>query len=138
MRFGRIALVVVVVLAVAAAAYYFILGSGADLFAPTSTITESRGDLAKRPSASSSLPYKDDYGMTRVAGYIDNQLGKELKAVQVEVRLLDDKNNKRELLRYEVTDVAPRSRKSFDVNAGAITGTRKAEIKVVKIEAAGR
>jgi len=105
-----------------------------NVFAKKSTVTDEK-QIKKMAIGFVGLPYKDDYGMTRVGGYIDNVSSKELTTVKIEMRMIDDKGNKRELVKYEIIDVPAKSRKTFDANAGALGGTRKAEIKIVAVEA---
>ena len=38
-------------------------------------------------------------------------------------------------MKYTITDLGPKSRKTFDAVGGSFTGARQAQMKVVKIEA---
>lgn len=79
-------------------------------------------------------PYKDDYQMSRIPGYVDNLTGTKLSKVDIEIQLADGDGNRKEVVKYTVIDVEPRSRKTFDANAGAISGPRRASVKVKSIE----
>jgi hypothetical protein len=79
-------------------------------------------------------PYKDDYDLSRLPGYLDNKGELKIVRATLEIELRDSSDNRREVVSYEVRDVQPGSRKTFDANAGAINGPRKAAVKVVELE----
>lgn len=79
-------------------------------------------------------PYPDDYGMTRIPGYMDNVSKDDLRNVQIEIQLLDDKGNRKEIVKYTVEAVPVGARRTFDVNAGPISGPRTATVKLVSVE----
>jgi hypothetical protein len=133
MRGARIVLVLIVLGLLAAVAYLLLSPAGLDLLRGSTTVT-SEEEIVKMTAGFVALPYRDDYGMTRLSGYIDNLTDKELAEVQLEMQLIDKDGNKAEVVRYTLKDIPPKSRKTFDANAGAIGGSRTAEIKVTSVK----
>lgn len=78
-------------------------------------------------------PYKDDYGMLRLPGYVDNLTGSDIASVKLEMTLYEN-GERREVVEYVVRDVPAKSRRSFDANGGAIPGMRTAQVRVVAVE----
>ena len=78
-------------------------------------------------------PYKDDYGVVRIPGYVDNLGNKEITRVQLKITLYE-KQDRREIVTYEVENVPVGSRKTFDANAGVLEGGRTAEVVVETLE----
>ncbi|RJQ54657.1 MAG: hypothetical protein C4521_03940 [Actinobacteria bacterium] len=79
-------------------------------------------------------PYQDDYQLVRIAGYVQNLGRAKIASAYLEIQLLDGDGNKKELVKYQVNEVPAYSRKSFDANAGSIAGSRKAEVKITRLE----
>ena len=131
---GLRVLIVLIIIAVAGGAVYFILGDDvAAMFESTSVVKDPKV-IDKTVVAFVRNPFEDDYGIKRLAGYVDNKGKKDLAVVNIEIQLLDGDGNKKELVKYRVENVPPSSRKPFDANAGAIQGDREAQIKVVSLE----
>lgn len=133
MRKSGIVLAVGLALIAGVVAYFLLSPSGADLLRSKKVITDAKV-INKTAVGYVGNPYKDDYQMSRVTGYVDNLGKQELARVVFEIRLIDSDGNRKERVKYVVTDVPARSRKSFDANAGAISGARNAEAKIVEIE----
>ncbi len=90
--------------------------------------------IAKSVVAFVRNPYKDDYDISRIVGYVENRGRGKLVRAHLEIQLLDKDGNKKELVKYDVTDVPPMSRRSFDANAGGLSGDRRAAAKITEIE----
>lgn len=78
-------------------------------------------------------PYKDDYGVARIPGYVDNLGSEDIALVSLEIQLYE-KEDKRELVKYEVRGIPAGTRKSFDANAGTLGDARTATVKIVGLE----
>jgi hypothetical protein len=131
---GLRVLIVLIVIAVAGGAVYFILGDDvAAMLESTSVVTDEKA-IDETVVAFVRNPFEDDYGIMRLAGYVENKSKKPLAEVSLEIQLLDGDGNKKELVKYRVENVQPSSRKPFDANAGTIQGDRRAQIKVVSLE----
>lgn len=98
------------------------------------TLTQDAEEISKRALAYSGAPYRDDYGNTRVPGYVDNNGDRRLVKVNLIIDLLDDAGNRKERIQYTVDDIAAGERKWFDVDAGSWAGPRKPTITVESIE----
>lgn len=81
-------------------------------------------------------PYKDDYGISRIAGYVQDLSGSKIARAHLEIQLSDRSGNRKELIKYDVTDIAAYSRRTFDANAGPLGGERRANVKITEIEVA--
>lgn len=79
-------------------------------------------------------PNKDDYDNTRVQGYMDNLGNKKIAKINLEIQLFDQKGNRKEIVKYTIDDVSPKTRKTFMANAGVLDGPRTAKVKVSSIE----
>lgn len=101
----------------------------------TTAVTD-QDRIAKMAVGFVNEPYLDDYGMTRIAGWVQNRSGDRLETVTLAITLLDDKGNKREKVTYEVHDVEPGKRVTFDANAGSIAGSRLAKVAIARMEVA--
>jgi hypothetical protein len=99
----------------------------------TQRITDQK-QIAETVLGLAQPPYEDDYQVTRVPGYIDNLSGSTLAKVDLQIQLTDGKGNRKELIKHSLTDIAPRSRKTFDVSAGTVEGSRNARITVTGID----
>lgn len=128
-----IVLTIVAVLVAGAAAYYFMAPGAQDIFRATQTIddTDTINDMVL---GYVSAPYPNDYGVTRVTGWLDNNSKSEIHAATISIQLLDEDGNKKERLEYVIEDVPANSRKTFDLNAGTISGSRTATIAITKVE----
>lgn len=78
-------------------------------------------------------PYKDDYGVVRIPGYVDNLGNKRVARVQLKITLYE-KQDRREIVTYEVEDIPVGSRKTFDANAGTLEGGRTAQVEITTLE----
>jgi hypothetical protein len=123
----------IAVAALALLVAYLVLASGPLApFAPTRTIT----DPAKIQTMALGFvndPYKDDYDIWRLSGYLDNLSRSTIVAAHLDVQLLDSNGNKKELVKYTVRDVLPGKRKSFDADAGMLSGPRKATATITSL-----
>jgi hypothetical protein len=133
MRKTYVALGIVGVLVVVALAAVWAMPAISKAFRQTERVTDQQR-ISKTILGLAQPPYEDDYQVTRVPGYIDNLSTSTLSQVGVEVQLTDDKGNRKELIKFSLSDVAPRSRKTFDVSAGTIEGPRNATIAVTSID----
>lgn len=79
-------------------------------------------------------PYKDDYQLSRLPGYLDNKGDRRILRATLEIELRDSSGNRKEIVSYEVHDIEPGTRKTFDANAGAIDGPRQAAVRVSELE----
>lgn len=134
MRRAVFVLVIVLIVAiVGVGAYAFLFRGSSEGSGPAKVITD-QNIIAKTTLGFVQLPYKDDYGVTRLSGYFDN-LGKTtIQTADIEIQLFDSDGNRKELVKYQVHDIKPQTRKSFDANAGALQDSRTATIKVARIE----
>ncbi len=133
MRKTVIVLALVVLVAAGAAAYFLFVPGATDVLRSRQVIKD-QAKIQKIAVGYVGFPYKDDYQMSRINGYVDNLGSAKLSRVVFEIRLLDAKGNRVERVTYTVLDVPAKSRKSFDANAGAISGSRNAEAKITEIE----
>lgn len=78
-------------------------------------------------------PYKDDYGVSRIPGYVDNLSTAHVASVTMKITLYE-KEDRKEVVTYEVLDVPANARKTFDANAGIIGGARTAQVEVQGVE----
>lgn len=80
-------------------------------------------------------PYKDEYDLSRIAGYIDNRGAAKVVRAHLEIQLVDKDGNRKELVKYDVTDIPAFSRRTFDANAGDLpAGSRRAQAKITEVE----
>jgi len=133
MRTVWIAFIALIVILGGAAAYLALVPGASDILR-TRTVIEDPAEIDQVAIAFVNHPYKDSYDMTRIAGYVDNISDKTIKLVEIEVQLLDDANNREELVTYTVEDVPPGRRKTFDANAGTIGESRSAQVSIVRVE----
>lgn len=129
MRKVLAALIVIAVLA--AITILALLGSRGQI---TPQVIKDKKIIPKSAVAFVRNPYKDDYGMSRMSGYVQNLTAVKITTARLEIQLSDSNGNRKELIKYKVSDVLPYSRKSFDANAGPIGGARRADVKIVEIE----
>lgn len=134
MRRGLIVGLVLMIAALGGLAAYLVGSPAArDMLRPRQVLKDQAA-IQKTAIGYVGNPYKDDYEMSRISGYVDNLSEKRLDRVVFEIRLVDQKGNKRETVLYTVRDVGGRSRKTFDANAGQIDGSRSAQAKITEIE----
>ena len=130
-RWYVIVAIVVVLLGVAA---YFVFAPGAmDPFRSVQRVTDE-DKVNEMALAFVSAPYTDDYQVMRVPGWFDNLSKSEMRAARLEIQLLDEDGAKKEKITYDLKDIPAQTRKTFDINAGTISGARDATIKVVWVE----
>lgn len=131
-----IAGIVIILAGLGGLVYYFLLAPQDAGGAPSgpSTVITDREAINAQVVAFIRNPYKDDYEITRIAGYVDNKGETYVKRALIEIQLADDQGNKKELVKYEVKDIPADSRRTFDANAGSIAGTRSATGIITEIE----
>ena len=130
-RWYVVVAIVVILLGVAA---YFVFSPGAmDPFRSVQKVTDE-DKVNEMALAFVSAPYTDDYQVMRVPGWFDNLSKSEMRAARLEIQLLDEDGAKKEKITYDLKDIPAGTRKTFDINAGAISGARDATIKVVWVE----
>lgn len=133
MRASRITLVTVLVLVVAAVAYVALTPGLIDSLRPADTVKDE-ATINKTVLAFVQEPQTDNYSLARVPGWIDNQSNKKIRSATLLIQLFDGDGNRREKITYEVVNLEPKSRKTFDINAGTIPPDRKATVNVTEIE----
>lgn len=101
---------------------------------PSTTTITDQDAIAEKAIGFVSVPYSDDYGLLRVPGYVDNLSDSELRAVTLEITLLDDDGNKKEKITHVLENVPPKTRKTFDVTAGPIPPGRTAIISITSLQ----
>lgn len=99
----------------------------------TTTITDQEA-IAEKAIGFVSVPFQDDYGLLRVPGYVDNLSDSEFRAVTLEITLLDEDGNKKEKITHVLENIPPKTRKTFDLNAGPIPPGRTATIAITSLE----
>jgi len=124
----------VIILALLGVAGYLVFTPGAtDMFRGT-TVIEDKATIDTTVIAFVGNPYPDDFGYLRVPGYIDNVSNSEVRAVTLEIQLLDADFNKKEKIETTVEGIPAGGRKTYDINVGVVPVDRQAEIAVVKVE----
>jgi hypothetical protein len=134
MRIVLYGIVIVAVVALLGAAAYVAFGSGGDIGGGPAVAVVDPAEIDATAIAFVQNPYTDDYDMTRIAGYLQNLSEKTIASASIEIQLLGKDGGKDELIKYEVLDVPPGSRKSFDANAGSISGPRTSEVTIVALQ----
>lgn len=132
MRRSVVVLLVLVILLAAAAGVLLMKPRVLNDLRAKQTITDEK-TVNKMVTVFVRNPYKDDYGMLRLPGYVDNLTGTDIASVRLEMTLYED-GERREVVEYVVTDVPAKKRRTFDANAGAIPGMRTAKVQVKAIE----
>ncbi len=122
----------ILALALLGTAGWLYMNSG-DVLVETTTITE-RETIDETVLGFVAVPYIDDYGNLRVPGYLDNLSGSDIRSARLEIDLLDDTGDLGETVLHTLENVPAGSRKTFDINAGTIGESRRAEIEVLEIE----
>jgi hypothetical protein len=122
-----------VVIVVAVAAYFLFVPDAMNVFRSVERITNEE-QVNEMALAFVTSPYTDDYDVLRVPGWFDNLSKSEMRAARLEIQLLDEDGAKKEKITYDVQDIPANTRKTFDINAGTISGDRTATIKVVWVE----
>lgn len=133
MRFGRLLLLIGLVVLIAALVYVILTPGALNMLRGSVEYTD-QAEIDARVIAFVSNPFTDDYGLLRVPGYVDNLTESELRAVTLQIQLVDEAGTKRESITYVVKDVPPSSRKTFDLNAGTLPTKRTATIEVTTLE----
>ena len=123
----------ILVMLLGAAVAYFVMTPGADEILAEREVITDQGEIDALALAFIQPPYRDDYQMVRVAGYIDNFSEYKIAEADLEIQMFDADGNKKELDRYTVNNIPADSRKSFDANAGSIL-SQQAELEIVRIE----
>ncbi|MHB9148474.1 MAG: hypothetical protein ACYC33_00065 [Thermoleophilia bacterium] len=133
MRIVLYVVIAVIVLAlIGVAAVLFGSSDGGTGSGPTTAITDP-AQIDEIAVAFVQNPYNDDYGMMRIVGYLDNFGSSTIVSATLEIQLLGDDGGKKELVTYEVADVAPGARRTFDANAGTIDGSRTVNVKIAEL-----
>jgi hypothetical protein len=134
MRTSRIILIILVLAVIGVGVYVLLTPEALDPFRPATTVTDSE-QIDQMALAFVGTPYPDDYSLLRIPGWVDNQSKQKLRTVTLEIQLLDEKGAKKEKITYDVTDVEPNTRTTFDINAGTLPPSRTATVAITKIEA---
>jgi hypothetical protein len=133
MRKLYVMLGIVVLVLAAVAAYVLVRPDASDSLRPKATVTDAN-EVKKYVVVFARNPFKDDYDLSHIAGYVDN-LGKaDVASVKLEIQLLDNEGNRKELVKYTVEDIKAGARKTWDANAGSIAGPRRSVVKITGIE----
>jgi hypothetical protein len=103
-----------------------------NVFRSTAVITDA-SEIDGMLTVFARNPYKDDYDMMRIPGYVQNTSDRDIAAVKIEISLWE-KENRKEIVSYEVSDVPAGRMVTFDANAGAIPGSRTSQVEVTSIE----
>lgn len=98
------------------------------------TVIEDPAEIDKMVIGFVGSPFVDDYNMLRVPGYVDNNSDSDIKSATLEIQLIDEDGNKKELVEYIMEDIGARSRETYDVNAGTVPADRTATIRIVQLE----
>jgi hypothetical protein len=132
----RVALVIlgIVVLVLAGLAAYFLLVPGATDFLRETTVITDEAAIGEMAVGFVASPYLDDYNTTRLSGYVDNYSERDIAVARCEMQLFNETAEREELVEFTVEDIAPQSRKTFEVNAGTIGDSRTAEITIIELE----
>ncbi|MDH4139418.1 MAG: FxLYD domain-containing protein [Coriobacteriia bacterium] len=139
MRLSRtVVLLLVVVALLGAVALYFLSNPNlidriTNMTRSTQTVS-SADEISQIAFAYASPPFVDDYGLMRVAGYVQNTSSSELRAAKISIQLFDEDGNKKERVDHIVGDIKPGERKPYDVSAGSIAGSREATISIAELE----
>lgn len=132
MRRSIAVLIVAVAVLAAAVAALLLWPELADSARPKQAVTDEKA-LNEMVSVFVRHPFKDDYGMLRLPGYVDNLTGADIASIKLEFTLYEN-GERREVVEFVVRDVPAKTRRTFDANAGPIPGMRTAQVKVVAIE----
>ena len=133
MRAARVVLIIVAIALVGAIAWVVFSPQIEEAGRSTVSVTDE-AEIVARVIAFAADPYLDDYGTTRVTGWVENIGEQEIAVTRVEVQLVREDGEKEELVRIEVRDIEPGTRKSYEANAGTLDGPRRAEISVPELE----
>lgn len=128
-----VVLILVLVLLVAGVAYFYFAPGASNILRETQVI-EDPEVVNEMVLGYVSSPFTNDYNVLRIPGWLDNNSESEIRAATIQIQLTDEEGNKKELIDFTVEDIAPNSRKTFDVNGGTIPGTRTATIEIVELE----
>lgn len=123
----------VVILVLGGVVAWLLLTDGASDFLATERSVTEPDTINELAAAYVDRPYPDDYNVTRVVGYVDNVSQEQFSSVTLEIQLLTSDGDKAELIEHTLEDIAPGTRKTFDINAGTIGDTRLAEGGIAEI-----
>ncbi len=126
---------VVIAVLVAVVAALLLVPNATQIFQRKSVVTD-QAKINKLVLGYVGAPYPDDYNVLRVPGWVDNLTTQRIVSATLEIQLLDKDGNRKELVQYEVDDIAARSRKSFNANGATFTQPRTATIKITRLEVA--
>lgn len=133
MRKPYLVLGIIAVMLAGVAAWMVLSPAASKALRSKKTLTDP-AQIAKHVVVFSRNPYKDDYDLSHIEGYVDNVSKSDVTNVKLNIQLLDQDGNRKELVRYAVQDVAAGSRKTYDANAGSLPGPRQAKVSVASIE----
>ncbi|HET6351072.1 MAG TPA: hypothetical protein VFG89_02930 [Coriobacteriia bacterium] len=133
MRIGRVLLILLVVAIIGAVGYVVLNPDIMQSFRPTKAITNQK-QIDSMTLGFVREPYSDDYNNLRVPGWVDNRSKQDMKSISVEIQLMDEKQQKKEKITYDIQNVKAGTRQTFDINAGTIPPGRTATIKIKKLE----
>jgi len=102
----------------------------------TGTVITEEEEVNARALAFVQPAYRDDYGNTRVSGYVDNLGDKLLIAADLSIELRDADGNRTAVLEHTVSSIPAGERKWFDIDAGTWSGPQRPAVKVTSIEVA--
>jgi hypothetical protein len=129
--------IVAVIAAFAVAALIAIPQLGSEATQPRSgTVITEAEEVNTRALAFVQPGYRDDYGNTRIAGYVDNLGDKDLIVTELSIELRDSEGNRTAVLEHTVNSVPAGQRKWFDIDAGTWTGPQDPAVTVTSIEVA--
>ncbi len=128
-----ITFILVLILLVAGVAYFYFAPGASNALRETQVIDDP-AVVNEMVLGYVSAPFTNDYNVLRIPGWIDNNSESEIRAATIQIQLMDEDGNKKELIDLTVDDIAPNSRKTFDVNGGTIPGTRTAQIIILELE----
>jgi hypothetical protein len=126
-------------IAALAAVYVLILNPALNNDRPAvsgGTVVTDEEEVNSRALAFVQPAYRDDYGNTRVAGYVDNLGDRALNAATLSIELRDAEGNRSALLEHTVTAIPANQRKWFDIDAGTWDGPQRPAVTVTSIEVA--
>lgn len=133
MRTSRVLLILLVLAVIIAAGYILIEPTVLDPWRPVTTVSDP-AKVNEMTLAFVGAPFPDDYGLLRVPGWVDNKSSQKMRTVTLEIQLLDEKGAKTEKISYDVENIDPMTRKTFDINAGTLPSSRTATISISQVE----
>lgn len=128
-----VAVILILVLLAAGIAYFYFAPGASNAFRETEVI-EDPEVINEMVLGYVGPPFTNDYNVLRIPGWIDNNSESEIRAATIQIQLVDEDGNKQELVDYVVEELAPHSRKTFDINGGTIPPGRNATIQILELE----